>query len=100
MPMEKTTESAPVAARMRGVDPETASAAGRALGSIKTAKKAEAARRNGLLAKDGGRPLKPLLEIPCTCRVADPAVAAGLEGHKTYCLRGQAIKRRQKAGKL
>lgn len=85
---------------LRSTDPEAASAAGRALGSIKTPKKAEAARRNGLLAKAGGRPLKPLLEIPCTCRGADPAVAAGLEGHKTYCLRGQAIRRRQKAGTL
>ncbi len=88
-------------ARLRDQDPEAARAAGRALGSIKTPKKAESSRRNGLMANGaGGRPLKPLLEIPCTCRGADPAVAAGLDGHKTYCLRGQAIMRRQKAGIL
>jgi hypothetical protein len=100
MPTETQTAKRGSGERIRDPDPETASAAGRALGSIKTEKKAEAARRNGLLAKNGGRPLKPLLEIPCTCRAADPTVAAGLEGHKTYCLRFQAIKRRQKAGKL
>ncbi len=84
------------AARLRGTDPETASAAGRALGSIKTPKKAEASRRNGLMANGaGGRPLKPLGEIPCTCGAGE-----ALEGHKTYCLRGQAIRRRQKAGRL
>lgn len=83
-------------ARLRGTDPETASAAGRALGSIKTPKKAEASRRNGLMANGaGGRPLKPLAEIPCSCGAGEE-----LEGHKTYCLRGQAIRRRQKAGRL
>ncbi len=63
------------------------------IGKIKTAKKAEASRRNGRL--HGGRPFKPLAEIPCSCAAGD-----ALEGHKTYCLRGQAIRRRQKAGKL
>ncbi len=96
MPTEKTTESAPVAARLRGVDPETASAAGRALGSIKTPKKAESSRLNGLKANGaGGRPFKPLADIACTCSVGEV-----LEGHKSYCPRGQAIRRRKEAGKL
>jgi len=88
------TQGVATAARLRGTDPETASAAGRALGSIKTPKKAEASRRNGLMANGaGGRPLKSLGEIACTCGAGD-----ALEGHKTYCLRGQAIRRRHKAG--
>jgi len=92
-------------ARLRTAsDPDARREAARLMGSARTPAKAEAAKRNanspGRKANPGGRPLKPLLEIPCTCRDGDPAVVAGLEGHKTYCLRGQAIRRRQKAGKL
>lgn len=54
------------------------------LGSRKTVKKAEAARRNGRLSK--GRPLKPLEDFPCSCE--------GRSEHKKSCLRGKAKKRR------
>ena len=63
------------------------------IGSIKTPKKAAASRRNGQLY--GGRPVKPLSEIACTCGRGDT-----LEGHPTTCPRGRAIRRRQKAGTL
>jgi len=86
-------------AALRSVDPEKASEAGRMLGSIVTPKKQEASRRNGLRARElgrpGGRPPKPLSEIPCNCGRGD-----SLEGHPTSCLRGLAIRRRQKAGQL
>ena len=66
----------------------TISEAARALGSIRTEKKAAAARANG---KKGGGQLKPLDEIPCTCG------GQGLE-HKTTCPRGIRIRVRQKKG--
>jgi hypothetical protein len=64
------------------------SEAARALGSIRTAKKAASSRENG---KKGGARLKPLETIPCTC---------GGEGlnHKTTCPRGIRIRVRQKKG--
>jgi hypothetical protein len=67
--------------------------AARLMGRARTPAKIEAARRNapinGLL---GGRPRKSLSEIPCNCGRGD-----SLEGHPTSCLRGLAIRRRQKA---
>jgi hypothetical protein len=65
-----------------------ASEAARALGSIKTAKKAASSRENG--RKCGGQ-LKPLETIPCTCG------GAGFD-HKTTCPRGIRIRVRQKKG--
>jgi len=56
-------------------------------GSVRSEKKAEASARNGRL---GGRPLRLLSDLPCTCGAGD-----ALTGHKTYCPRGKAIKRRQ-----
>lgn len=62
------------------------------IGSIKTPKKSAASAANGV---KGGRPQKPLAEIPCTCGRGET-----LEGHPTSCPRGLAIRRRQKAGTL
>jgi hypothetical protein len=71
---------------------ETNSDAARRLGSIRTEKKAAAARETGRkYGHLGGRPLKPLSEIACNCG------GVGLD-HKASCLRGQAIRRRQKKG--
>ncbi len=67
------------------IDP---SAAARALGSIRTEKKAAASRENGLL---GGRPMLPLEQIACTCG------GAGLD-HRSTCPRGRRIKARQRKG--
>jgi hypothetical protein len=66
------------------------------MGSARTPAKADASRRNGLLgAEKGGRPIKPLSAIACTCEAGE-----ALSGHRWNCPRGQAIKRRQKAGNL
>ena len=64
--------------------------AARALGRIRTEKKAAAARENG--RKYGGRPLKALSEIPCDCGAGE-----GLE-HKSTCPRGRTIRRRHRLG--
>ena len=60
------------------------------VGSIRTEKKAAASRLNGKL---GGGQFKPLADIPCTCG----APGDSLE-HKSTCLRGRTIRRRQKLG--
>jgi len=57
------------------------------LGSIKTPKKAASSASNGRL---GGRPAKPLSEFVCTCGRGDV-----LEGHKTTCPKGRALRRRE-----
>ncbi len=70
------------------------SEAARLLGSIRTEKKSQAAREN--LAKvryTGGRRPKPLSELACTCEAGE-----SLEGHKSHCPRGRAIKRRRAKG--
>jgi hypothetical protein len=67
------------------IDP---SAAARALGSVKTEKKAAASRENG---KKGGGQIKPLEKIACNCG------AEGLE-HRSTCPRGRAIRYRRKKG--
>jgi hypothetical protein len=84
---------------LRSADKATVKAAAIALGSIKTEKKASTSRANILAAKAagkiGGRPQKSLSDIPCTCGRGDD-----MAGHPTTCLRGLAIRRRQKAGTL
>lgn len=64
----------------------SASEAAKALGSIKTEKKATSSRENG---KKGGRPFKNLEEIPCTCG------GEGLD-HKSTCPRGRTIRQRRR----
>ena len=74
--------------------------AARLMGSIKTEKKAAAARANGFkpghpsFVKNPGAKLKALYSLPCTCTAGDTT-----EGHKWDCPRGQAIKRRLKEGR-
>jgi hypothetical protein len=62
--------------------------AAKTLGSIKTEKKAASSRENG---RRGGRRIKPLAEIPCTCGGSD------LE-HRSTCPRGKRIYVRRKTG--
>ena len=59
-----------------------------ALGRVRSEKKAASSRENG---KKGGKKVKPLIEIPCTCG------GEGLE-HKSTCRRGVAIRYRTKKG--
>jgi hypothetical protein len=66
------------------------------MGSARTPAKREAAQRNARInGLKGGRPTKPLEDILCNCDAGD-----ALEGHRWNCPRGQAIKRRKKAGTL
>jgi len=64
------------------------SEAARALGSIRTEKKAASSRENG---KKGGGQLKPLDTIPCDCG------GDGLQ-HKSTCPRGRRISQRRRTG--
>ena len=64
------------------------SAAMRLLGSRRSPHKTETARRNGRMKR-----LKPLSDIPCNC----PAGHGCPTGHRTYCLYGRALSRRQPA---
>jgi hypothetical protein len=66
----------------------TASEAARALGCIRTEKKARSSRENG---KKGGGQIKPLETIACNCG------GEGLE-HRSMCPRGRAIRYRLKKG--
>lgn len=73
--------------------------AARLMGSIKTEKKAAAARANGFKPghpghQGGGRKVKPLTELVCSCDAGEAT-----EGHRWDCPRGQAIKRRIKEGR-
>jgi hypothetical protein len=54
----------------------------------------ERKRASGELYAQGAR-FKPLQDIPCTCGKGE-----AIDGHLVSCRRGQAIKRRQKAGVL
>jgi len=70
--------------------------AARLMGRAVTPAKIAANRINGPInGLKGGRPVLPLSQIACTCGAGE-----GLEGHKSYCPRGQAIARRRKSGKL
>jgi len=60
----------------------------RALGSVRSERKAQAARENG---KKGGRQIKPLETIACNCD------GEGLE-HRSTCPRGRVIRYRRKKG--
>ena len=92
--MSITTPAPSPAAKQ--ASPEARREAARLMGSARTEAKREAAKRNGPInGLKGGRPLKRLEEIECRCEAGD-----ALDGHRWDCPRGQAIKRRQKAGSL
>ncbi len=65
------------------------SEAARALGSVRTERKAKSSAMNGRLY--GGVPLLPLHAIPCNCG------GEGLD-HRSTCRRGRTIRRRQRLG--
>ena len=66
-----------------GISPEEAA---RALRAIPSDKRSEKSRENG---KKGRRPFLPISAIACTCGAGD-----AIEGHKSTCNRGKALKRR------
>ncbi|MES2460522.1 MAG: hypothetical protein V4671_08050, partial [Armatimonadota bacterium] len=80
---------------LRGGDADSRRLAASLMGSASTERKKATSAANGRLSKNGGRPVLPLSEIPCSC-----SAGMALEGHTARCLRGQAIKRRKAQGKL
>jgi hypothetical protein len=82
-----TSEKAGTA--LRSEDEEARRQAASLLGSARTERKAASSRENGKL---GGRNLKPLAAIECTCGGGDTL------NHKTTCPRGRVIRYRQKNG--
>lgn len=90
------TKQAAEGAKLRNADAGARSEAARLMGSVSTEAKAAAARANGAKAPAGpGRNPKPLADYVCTCGAGN-----AIDGHKTTCPRGQAIRRRMKAGTL
>lgn len=89
MSKEKTGES------LRGGNADARSEAARLMGSVKSEKKAAAARAN---AQKTYKPMKALADIVCQCE--RPAGELGLPPfkHKSTCLRGRAIKYRLQKG--
>jgi hypothetical protein len=75
------------------------SEAAKIMGSVRSERKTEAARERYKARVEkygpmqGGRKPQPLSAIECTCKAGN-----SLEGHKSYCPRGKAIKRRQDKG--
>jgi hypothetical protein len=94
--MEKANNGGGVGLRKKAISDEERREAARLMGSLTSDRKARSSAENGKLAPPGpGRSPKPLEEYPCTCAVGD-----SLDGHRWNCPRGQAIKRRRKAGTL
>ena len=82
--------------REAGADEAARREAARLLGRSTSERKRAAVAANGRKAPPGpGRPFRPLESFPCTC-----GAGAAIEGHKTTCPRGLAIRRRRKAGLL
>ena len=77
--------------RAGGTDAAARREAARLMGQASSERKKAAARANAQHPRN--RPVKPLAEIPCSCEAGD-----SLEGHKSTCLRGRAIKRRREKG--
>ena len=78
--------------------PDALSEAARQMGRTRSERKAATSRENAarrMPEQMPGRTPKPLAEIPCRCDAGGAMV-----GHRWDCPRGQAIKRREKAGAL
>lgn len=80
---------------LRGGDADARSEAARLMGSVKSDKKAAAARIN---AQKTYKPMKLLADIVCTCERTAGDVGLPPFQHKSTCLRGRAIKYRTAKG--
>jgi hypothetical protein len=80
-------------AALHGDNPEARREAARLMGKASTPAKAAAAREN--LQKAPPKPLKRLLDIPCSCEGGD---SLELKAHKSTCRRYRTIKRRLSLG--
>lgn len=85
-------------AALRDADKEKAREAARMLGSIRTPRKIEQAKKNLERIENRGKPpQKDPLTLPCTCGAGSEAVAT-FDGatHKTTCPRGRLLYQRAK----
>ena len=80
---------------LHGANAEARSEAARLMGSVKSEKKAAAARAN---AQKTYKPMKALADIACECERAAGDVGLPPFKHKSTCLRGRAIKYRLQKG--
>ena len=76
-------------AELRAGTPEARSEAARLMGRSRSPAKLAAQKRN---AKKGGRKLKRLADVRCTCGAGAAVDAAGRPLHPTTCPRGRVVR--------
>lgn len=87
-------EEARAGADLHGADVDARRQAASLMGSVRSERKAAAARRN---AQKTYKPMKALADIVCGCAPPDGLGLPPFK-HKSTCLRGRAIKYRQGKG--
>lgn len=84
-------------AALRGEDADARRQAAALMGSARTPRKAASSAENGRLY--GGKKVKPLAEIACTCGGGDVTLTeGGTPAHPTTCPRGRVIRYRLQKG--
>ena len=97
MSTEGKTAGEKVGALIRGDDADARRTAASLMGKARTPRKAASSAENGRLY--GGKKIKPLVEIACTCGAGAVTVdEAGKPLHPTTCPRGRVIRYRLAKG--
>ena len=91
------TEEEKKGALLRGEDADARRLAASVMGKARTPRKQASSAENG--RRYGGKKIKPLAEIACTCGAGDVTVSAeGKPLHPTTCPRGRVIRYRLAKG--